>query len=278
MSAPVATCTVYFDGACPLCRREIAHYQSQEGAASIAWIDAASCDAAMLGADLGREAALARLHVRLADGSLVSGASAFAAMWTSLPAYRWLASIASRRLVMKVLEGAYSGFLRLRRLWRRPQPGTFALPPAVLAELRAAHTGEVCAVQFYRGILKVSVDGDLRAFAARHLAAEHLHLRRIRRWLPVSSRSRVLPAWRAAGWLTGAVVALIGRQAVFAAVAALERFADRHYTARIERWSAHPALDELCSTLAACSRRESVQRRILPVGVDMRAMSHSAER
>jgi ubiquinone biosynthesis monooxygenase Coq7 len=279
MSAQPASCTVYFDGDCPLCRREIAHYRGQPGATSIAWVDAANCDVADLGDDLPREAALARLHVRRADGTLVAGAAAFAAVWSRLPAYRWLAGIAGGRLGLAMMDAAYAGFLQLRPLWRRLKPpagapspsrspdgragaatferaATAALPADVLADLRTDHAGELGAVQIYRGVLAVARDGELRAFAARHLAAEHLHLRRLRRWLPAGARSRLLPLWRLAGWLTGAAPALFGPRAVFVTVAAVEGFVDRHYAAQIERLQAHPELAELRATLAACRSDE----------------------
>jgi demethoxyubiquinone hydroxylase (CLK1/Coq7/Cat5 family) len=260
MPDSTADCVVYFDGACPLCRREIAHYRGQEGAAAIAWVDAADCDSAALGSDLSRDAALARLHARRADGTLVSGVAAFAMIWSRLPAYRWLAPFVARRPVLSVLELAYSAFLRLRPLWRRAASPASALPAATLADLRTDHAGEVGAVQIYRGILAVSRDSEVRAFAARHLATELLHLRRMRQWVPVSSRSRLLPLWRVAGWVTGALPALLGPRAVFVTVAAVERFVDRHYAMQIERLSAHPELDALRETLAAC-RHDEIEHR-----------------
>jgi predicted DCC family thiol-disulfide oxidoreductase YuxK len=96
-STTQGTCTVYFDGACPICRREIAHYRTREGAADISWVDVTESAAADLGTDLERDAALARLHVRREDGSLVSGAAAFATIWGRLPAYAWLGRIAEWR-------------------------------------------------------------------------------------------------------------------------------------------------------------------------------------
>jgi predicted DCC family thiol-disulfide oxidoreductase YuxK len=114
------TCTVYFDGACPLCRAEIAHYRRQRGADSVAWIDASTCDDGAFGPDLDRSAALARFHVREADGSLASGAAAFVAVWRRLPAFGWLAAVASTRPALALLEAAYPVFLRVRRRWRRP--------------------------------------------------------------------------------------------------------------------------------------------------------------
>lgn len=120
-------CTVYFDGACPVCRTEIAHYQRQRGAEAIAWVDASSCDEAALGPGVDRSAVLRRFHVREADGSLVSGAAAFAVIWQRLPAFAWLAKLASFRPVLAVLEGGYKIFLRIRPWWR---PARKEAPPA----------------------------------------------------------------------------------------------------------------------------------------------------
>jgi predicted DCC family thiol-disulfide oxidoreductase YuxK len=115
---PSPNCTVYFDGACPVCRREIAHYRRQRGSGAIAWIDASTCDEAALGPGLDRFAAMSRFHVRNADGSLTSGAAAFVAIWRRLPAFAWLASIASIRPVLALLDSGYAMFLRVRRRWR----------------------------------------------------------------------------------------------------------------------------------------------------------------
>ena len=131
------TCTVYFDGACPVCRTEIAHYQRQRGAEAIAWVDASSCDEAALGPGVDRAAALRRFHVREADGTLVSGAAAFVVIWRRLPAFGWLATLASSRPVLAVLDVGYALFLRVRPWWRpsrhdaplaRPAPGSTERP------------------------------------------------------------------------------------------------------------------------------------------------------
>jgi len=120
---PVPTCTVYFDGACPVCRAEITHYQRQRGAEAIAWVDASSCDEAALGPGLDRAVVLSRFHVRGADGSLAAGAAAFIAIWRRLPAFAWLATLASFRPVLAVLEAGYRVFLRVRPWWRSANPG-----------------------------------------------------------------------------------------------------------------------------------------------------------
>lgn len=114
MRSDTPTATVYFDGSCPVCRAEISHYQGQEGAKALCFVDA-STPAPQLGADLDRGRAMARFHVRNADGSLVSGAAAMVAIWRVLPNWQWAARLASLPGMMGVLEGAYRLFLPVRR-------------------------------------------------------------------------------------------------------------------------------------------------------------------
>ncbi|MEW6119579.1 MAG: DUF393 domain-containing protein [Pseudomonadota bacterium] len=123
MTAPTAPrLTVYFDGGCPVCTREMRWYQGQRGAEAINWVDVTRCDAAALGDDLSREAALVRLHVRLPGGRLCSGARGFAALWSALPATRRAGWVASRPGIVHALELGYRAFLKLRRLWRGSAP------------------------------------------------------------------------------------------------------------------------------------------------------------
>lgn len=111
--------TVYYDGACPVCRREIAAWRRADGAERLDWVDASDADAD-LGGDLDRDRALARMHVRDADGRLIEGAGAFAALWRAFPKTRWLGRVAGSRVALAILDPAYSLFLRVRRAWRRP--------------------------------------------------------------------------------------------------------------------------------------------------------------
>lgn len=119
-SSSRSPCTVYFDGGCPLCDREIATYRQARGGNAIHWVDASQCDANQLGAGLDRQLALKRLHVRSANGTLFSGAAAFVEIWRHLPALAWIARLCSSGLALAVLDFAYERFLIVRRLWRKP--------------------------------------------------------------------------------------------------------------------------------------------------------------
>lgn len=119
--------TLYYDGGCPLCTREIGFYQRRRGAGRIRWVDIARCDDQALGPGLVRAAAYARLHARQPNGRLLSGARAFAALWQALPGLRPLGRIAALPGIVHGLEWAYRGFLRVRPLWR-DEAGRCPLP------------------------------------------------------------------------------------------------------------------------------------------------------
>lgn len=112
------TPVLYYDGACPVCSREIAVYRREPGAQAIRWVDVAQCEAGELGPGLTKEAALARLHLRQPNGQLVSGAAAFTSLWLQLPRWRWLGRLFGAGWRLKLLEMGYRVFLGLRRAWR----------------------------------------------------------------------------------------------------------------------------------------------------------------
>ncbi|WP_027285646.1 demethoxyubiquinone hydroxylase family protein [Rubritepida flocculans] len=131
-----------------------------------------------------------------------------------------------------------------------------AYPDWLIAELRSDHAGETGAVMIYRGILALCRDAELRRFAERHMATEQGHLRLLEEVLPPARRSRLLPLWRVAGWLTGAIPALFGPRAVYATIDSVESFVDHHYQQQLDRLDAEAIFPELRAMLAKCQEEE----------------------
>jgi predicted DCC family thiol-disulfide oxidoreductase YuxK len=103
--------TVWYDGACPLCLREIALMRRLDRRGAITFVDVA--EASDLSCPIDPALLLARFHAE-EDGRLLSGAAAFAAMWRAIPLLRPIGLVARHPLVLRVLEAAYLRFLVLR--------------------------------------------------------------------------------------------------------------------------------------------------------------------
>jgi predicted DCC family thiol-disulfide oxidoreductase YuxK len=114
---PRTAVTVFHDGSCPLCAREIGMYQRTEGGETITWCDVSLPHAALPG--ITPDQAMARFHVLDATGQLKSGARAFIALWLSLPRWRWFGRVASIPPLPWVLEGLYRAFLPVRPFLQR---------------------------------------------------------------------------------------------------------------------------------------------------------------
>lgn len=103
--------TVWYDGGCPLCLREIALMRHLDRRKAITFVDVTTSQATC---PLEPAALLARFHAREGDGDLVSGAAAFAAMWRAIPVLAPFGHLAKAPPLLWLLERAYRGFLKIR--------------------------------------------------------------------------------------------------------------------------------------------------------------------
>lgn len=103
--------TVWYDGACPLCRREIAVMQGLDRRGAISFVDVS--EGAPESCPVSQEELLARFHVR-ENGQVLSGAAGFAAMWRAIPLLRPLGELARVPLMGRLFERFYILFLRFR--------------------------------------------------------------------------------------------------------------------------------------------------------------------
>jgi predicted DCC family thiol-disulfide oxidoreductase YuxK len=111
--------TMYFDGGCPLCRREVAHYRRLDRDGRVRWLDINTHSAELVAEGITLDEALARLHVRDRNGELRTGAAGFVVLWAELPYLRGLAQVVRALRLLPVLELAYRPFARWRLRHRR---------------------------------------------------------------------------------------------------------------------------------------------------------------
>ena len=115
--------TVYFDGDCPMCSREVSLYKKQKGAADISWIDATKVPLDSLPSNVTREALLEKLHVSDKEGNFYIGGNAFLKLWENLTYFRVLSKILSLTPFSWLTNKAYDRFLvfrpRLQKFFRK---------------------------------------------------------------------------------------------------------------------------------------------------------------
>lgn len=102
--------TVWYDGDCPMCIREISLMRRLSRPGAIDFVEIQDA----VGCPLDTETLMSRFHAQERGQPIVSGAAAFAAMWRAIPVLRPLGLMARFRPVLWVLERLYLGFLKIR--------------------------------------------------------------------------------------------------------------------------------------------------------------------
>ena len=103
--------TVWFDGSCPLCTREIALFRRLDRRRAIHFEDVSQTNS---NCPIDQAQLLARFHAQEAGKPIVSGAAAFAAMWRAIPVLRPIGELARIPALLWLAERLYVGFLKVR--------------------------------------------------------------------------------------------------------------------------------------------------------------------
>lgn len=115
-----AAARVFYDGGCPVCRREIGWYKGMRGGDEVEWVDIHASPDVPNGLPAGttRDALMKRFTIVRRDGQMVSGGPGFISLWRAVRPLRWLGIATDHRVGAFLGERAYRLFLRLRALWR----------------------------------------------------------------------------------------------------------------------------------------------------------------
>jgi predicted DCC family thiol-disulfide oxidoreductase YuxK len=124
MSYPKASnyqLSVYFDGLCPLCSREIEHYRKKDIDQQIQFVDISVPQFDARAEGLDPDKVHERFHVKTKEGTIVDGVDAFRQIWQTLGIFKPLSWAAQSRWLRPPMDLGYVIFAKIRPFFRRKQ-------------------------------------------------------------------------------------------------------------------------------------------------------------
>lgn len=106
--------TVYYDGKCGLCRREIDHYISIASAETFEWVDITIKAERFIAQGFDVKDGLKALHVQDDSKNMHIGIGGFIVIWQNLPRWWILAKLINLPIIRHVAKFAYSIFANWR--------------------------------------------------------------------------------------------------------------------------------------------------------------------
>ncbi|MGR9107899.1 MAG: thiol-disulfide oxidoreductase DCC family protein [Gammaproteobacteria bacterium] len=110
--------TVYYDGACPRCLKELAFYEFFDRNRGVEWFDIVGNEPVLREHGIDPDEALQRLHLRMPDGTVVKDMDAFIVLWRQVLIFRPLAWLLAVPPLKAFAEKNYAR-LTLKRLRRQ---------------------------------------------------------------------------------------------------------------------------------------------------------------
>jgi predicted DCC family thiol-disulfide oxidoreductase YuxK len=106
--------TVFYDGKCGLCCKEINHYRKIAPRGIFAWQDITQCADELKQAGVSLAQGLKWLHAKDDNGQLHVGVDAFILIWKQLKRWRILATFVALPLIRQLANIAYLAFANRR--------------------------------------------------------------------------------------------------------------------------------------------------------------------
>jgi uncharacterized protein (TIGR01777 family) len=120
--------SVYYNGACPVCRTEMSHYarRCETAAVPVTFVDSSIYQDSLAEYGLRREHLERRVYLKSANGKILSGVAALTSLWAQTPGYLWLSKVVSLPIVRSIAEVLYDHIavpvLVATEKWRQPEP------------------------------------------------------------------------------------------------------------------------------------------------------------
>jgi len=109
-----ALLTIFYDGLCPLCSREIILYRKKDTQNKINFVDITLPGFSAEKEGLDPVAVIKIFHVKTADGAILTRVEAFAAIWKILPGFGTLTWLAEKPLLLLLMNAGYEVFAAVR--------------------------------------------------------------------------------------------------------------------------------------------------------------------
>ena len=111
-----ALLTVYYDGLCHLCSREIEMYRGLKGSERIHFVDITDSSFDAMGEGLDPVKVHKTLHSKDEVGKIHSGVETFILIWERIDKFKKLVPFARIKAVRRILDFGYFGFALVRPL------------------------------------------------------------------------------------------------------------------------------------------------------------------
>ena len=120
--------SVYYNGACPVCRIEMSHYSRRREARAVPvrFVDTSIKYDDLAEYGLRREHLQRRLYLKSPNGQMLSGVAALVSLWAQTRGYQWLSKVVSLPIVRPITEILYDHvavpILAVVEDWYPPEP------------------------------------------------------------------------------------------------------------------------------------------------------------
>ena len=104
---------VFYDGDCPLCRREIGFFKKKDRKRLIRFRDIQRIDFASAGIPKTYQQLMGEIHGRLPDGTWIIGVEVFRRLYSAI-GWNWIVAITRWPVVLQSLDWAYQFFAKQR--------------------------------------------------------------------------------------------------------------------------------------------------------------------
>lgn len=111
--------TVFYDGKCGVCAREIGHYRKVAPEGLFIWQDITEAAGGLQQEGISLTEGLKYLHAKDAAGTMHVGVDAFLLIWRQLTRWRWLARVVALPGIRQMANRAYRTWAK-RRFRRLP--------------------------------------------------------------------------------------------------------------------------------------------------------------